>query len=503
MKQVSTSFAVLAALVLVAGCERQEAGIGAAAGTDVVMTLPVTTASDAAREDFLSALYAADMGRGNEANALFEKAVEADPEFAMGYLMKAGSATSTEEFTTNLAKAVEHKATASPAEQLLIDIMQQGFENNAEGQLATAQELVSLQPESPRALLRLAGIQSGLNQIAESRATINQAITLAPDMAAAHMQLGNNYLFLEPKDFTQAELAFQKAVELVPNEATPYDLMGDVHRAQGNLAAAAEDYTMAAERAPANGSPLQQRGHVHSFLGNYDEARADYTQAMEIETARGNNNAPFFGVFRAYVNLHEGNPDAAITELRELAAGVDATDMEGKTDLKINALTNIVQIAMHYGDYETAEASLADLSGLLRQQADEVGTDAFRRGQEATIAYWAGMIAARQGNADVAKAKAAEFATLLEPDPNPRKLEPMHQILGITEFYQKDYAAAEEHLAAGNPNNIYMQYYQALCHEQTGKAEEAKQIFSDLAVYNFNGVNYAMIRRDVLALAGM
>ncbi|NNG15351.1 MAG: tetratricopeptide repeat protein [Gemmatimonadales bacterium] len=503
MKQVSTSFAVLAALVLVAGCERQEAGIGAAAGADVVMTLPVTTASDAAREDFMSGLYAADMGSNPEANTKFEQAVGADPEFALGYLMTASTAASTEEFTTNLAKAVEHKANASPAEQLMIDIMQAGFENNAEGQLAKAQELVSLQPESPRALLRLGGIQAGLNQIAESRATINQAITLAPNLAAAHMQLGNNYLFLEPKDFAQAEQAFAKAVELAPTEPTPYDLMGDVHRAQGNLEAAAQDYTMAAERAPDNGSPLQQRGHVHSFLGNYDEARADYTQAMELETARGNNNAPFYGVFRAYVNLHEGNADAAIAELRELAASVDATDMEGKTDLKINAHTNIVQIAMHYGDFETASATLTDLSGLLRQQADEVGTDAFRRGQEATIAYWEGMIAARQLDSDGAKAKASEFATLLEPDPNPRKLEPMHQILGINEFYQKDYAAAEEHLAAGNPNNIYMQYYQALCHEQTGKAEEAKQIFSDLAVYNFNGVNYAMIRRDVLALAGM
>ena len=241
MKQVSTSFAVLAALVLVAGCERQEAGIGAAAGTDVVMTLPVTTASDAAREDFLSGMYAADMGRNPEANTMFEKAVEADPEFALGYLMTASSAASTKEFTSNLSKAVEHKANASQAEQLMIDIMQLGFENNTEGQLVAAQELVTLQAESPRALLRLAGVQSGLNQIVESRATINSAIAIAPDFARAYMNLGNNYLFLEPKDFALAEQAFQKAVELAPNEPTPYDLMGDVHRAQGNLEAAAQD----------------------------------------------------------------------------------------------------------------------------------------------------------------------------------------------------------------------------------------------------------------------
>ncbi len=500
MKMVP-AVALVSGLLVLAGCAPKEAGIETAT-SDVMMKLPVTTASDAARQEFFEGTLAADMGRQNDANTHFENAVAADPAFAAGYLQVAATAASTQEFSTNLAKAVENAANASRAEQLMIDVMQKGFENNTEGQLTSARELVELQGDSPRAWLTLAGVQTGLNQMADARQSLAKAIELAPDFAAAHMQAGNNYLFVEPKDFAKAEEHFRRAIELAPDEPTPYDLMGDVHRAQGKLEAAAEDYTMAAARAPQDGSPLQQRGHVHSFLGNYEAARADYTKAMELEMAKGNNNAPFYAVFRSYVNIYEGKPEAAIAELREQVAGADAMNVEGKTDIKINALTNIVQIALHYSDFETARQTIDELAVLLRQQADEVGKDQFRRGQEATIAYWEGMLAARQGNLKGAKAKAQEFATLMEPDPNPRKLEPMHQILGIAEYFKNNYAAADEHLAAGNPNNIYMKYYRGLCQEKMGNQDAANAIFNELATYNFNNVTYAMIRGDVLKAVG-
>jgi tetratricopeptide (TPR) repeat protein len=492
--------------VLLAGCERpggdseQPTAVeSAAAGeTKAVMTLPVTTASDDARRDFLKGLYALDMGRVNDANTLFEKAADKDPGFALGYLMTANSSASTEEFTTNLAKAVELAGDVSEAERHLIMITQKGFENDVEGQLALTEALVQAHPESPRAWLALAGVQGGLNRIADSRASMEKAIELTPEMATAHMALGNSCLFLEPKDFDATERHFQKAIGLAPDEAQPYDLLGDVHRAQGKLEAAYQDYTLAAERDPANGSPLQQRGHVNSFLGKYEEARADYDRAMELENARGTNTAPFFAPFRAYVAIHAGDPDAAIAELTELVSKADAMTVEGRRDIKINALTNNVQISMHYGDFGTAEKMLADLAVLMREQADEVGTDQFRRGQEAGIAYWEGMIAARKGDAATARAKVEAYRKLLAPDANPRKDEAARQILGITEFFQKNYPAAIEHLAAGNPNNIYMKYYRGLALSETGRTQEAEAIFHELADYNFNGVNYAMIRKDVL-----
>ena len=490
MNKATTLIAPLAVLLLFAGCDGP--------GADSISEIPVTTTSDAARNLFGVGLDAMDMGRGNDANSLFEQSVIADSTFAQGYLRIANSASSTKEFTTNLARAVELSGDASEAEQVLISITQKGFENDVEGQLEQAQRLVELLPESPRALLALAGVQGGMNDAEASRATLVQAIEMAPDFAAAHMQLGNNFLFLEPKDFAQAEEHFRHAIDLASDEPTPYDLLGDAHRAQGNLEAAYEDYSMAAERAPDMGSPLQQRGHVNSFLGQFEEARADYDRSMELEMERGNNNAPFFAVFRAYVNIHEGDPEAAIAELTELASSAEELGVEGTDDIKINCLTNIAQIATHTGDYETAAASLAERAVLMRAQAEATGTEQFQRAQESGIVLMEALLAARQGDAETARAKADEYTALVEPDANPRKMEPVHQILGMTEFYQGNYAAAVEELAQAAPGNVYAKYYRAVALDETSRTEEADALFNELAVWNFNGLNYALIRADVL-----
>lgn len=465
------------------------------------MSLPISTESDAARDHFEAGIAAADMARVNEANEHFELAAEADPDFAQAYLRIANSSASTEEFTRNLARAVELIDNAAPSGKLLIGITQKGFENDVGGQMQLANELVGLMPESPRAWLTLAGIQAGLNDAASSRESLAKSIELAPGFAAAHMQAGNNYLFVEPRDFSQAEQHFQAAADLAPTEANPFDLLGDVHRAQGNVEAAYNDYTKAAELAPENGSPLQQRGHVNSFLHNFEEARADYTRAMELETARGNNNAPFYASFRSYVSIHEGNPGSAIAELTELVAGADAGGYEGVTDIKINWLTNIAQIGMHSGDFAAAESALTERAALMRQQAAETGTEQFSRGQERGILYFDGMLAARQGDAETARAKAAEFGTLAEMDQNPRGMEPVHEILGITEFFQGNHAAAAEHLAQGVPGNVYMKYYRAKALEGAGDAESASATMAEVAAWNFNGVGFALIRNDVLGTA--
>jgi hypothetical protein len=68
---------------------------------------------------------------------------------------------------------------------------------------------------------------------------------------------------------------------------------------------------------------------------------------------------------------------------------------------------------------------------------------------------------------------------------------------------QGDFASAAEQLAQAVPGNVYMDYYQALALAESGAAAEAREILEALAVYNFNGVNYAMIRADVLRRVAM
>jgi len=495
MKKLRLWFAALAIVITVTGCTNNGSE-SAQQQSAPVMVLPVTTISDEARELFMSGVYAMDMGRGIDARGYFEKAVQIDPGFAFAYLNLAFTSNSLEKFTMNLKKAEEAVSGASPEEQLLIEITLKGFDNDVDGQLATAKELFKTAPESPRACLALAGVQSGMNQHAEARQSMTRAIELAPGMAAAYMQACNSYLFGEPRDLDQAEQHIQKAVELAPKEANPYDLLGDVYRAQGQLEKARDAYTEASKYSGDDGSPFQQRGHVNSFLGDYEAARADYDKAIAM--GRGNQTASF-GVYRAFVHVHAGDASAAMDELKGLAAKIDQMDIPEPIGLKIFAFGSAMNIALHHGMTDEAETLIADWSALMRVQSEKVGTDEFHRSQEAGIAYIEGMLAVKKGEFDKADEKANEVARLVEPDANPRKMEPVHEVRGAIALELGRYEEAAEHFQQGNhKNNIYIKYHLAKALEGAGQTDQAMKLYEDVATWNFNGIGAALTRKEAM-----
>ncbi|UCF19388.1 MAG: tetratricopeptide repeat protein [Gemmatimonadota bacterium] len=494
----------LMAVLSMAGCAQEEAENTvemAAAAANVTMLMPVSTESSEALDQFMQGQRAADMGRADDARPYFQKAVELDPDFAFGYLNAAGAANSVAEFEKNLKMAVEHAAGASEAERLFIEIVERGNNNDTQGQLQAAQQLVEVAPASPRAWLALANVQSAMGNEEEARATMMKATEIAPDFVPAHMALGNSYVFTEPRDLAKAQEHMEKAVELEPNEAVPHDLLGDCYRAQNMLQQAAEEYTRTAELDPTSGNGFQQRGHVHSFLGNYDQARADYDAAIQLE--KGTNNEAAFAVYRALVNVHEGNPKAAIDELEGLAGGIDAMGIPEPTGFKIFALNNAAQIALHHKMIPEAEHALQQHADLLMQQAQQIGTPAADRDARSTVALFGGYLAANKGDYETATAKAQEFMTIVEPNTNPRKNEPAQALLGYVSLLQGDFDGAITHYEQSNPNNIYTTYYHAMALEGAGRAEEAKTLYQRVATENFNSAGLALVKKDAMAKAEM
>ncbi len=467
--------------------------------TSAVIKQPITTSSAAARTHFLAGVREVDLARFIDANAHFKEAVATDPGFAFAYLNVAFTANSLDEFKSNLALAEQHAAGASEAERLQIQMARKGFDNDLAGQLALGKQLVAKYPDSPRAWLALAGVQGALNKNAEARTSIAKALGLAPKLLVAHTTLGNSYLFGEPRDFAKALQHMQQAEARAPNEAGVHDLLGDVYRAQQNLDKARAEYTRGHELSPRDAILLQQRGHVDTFRGDYAAARADYDSAIAL--GRANEKAAYAPV-RAYVSVYAGDPAAAIDELNQLVASVDGLGVPDPKAAKVGALSNVAVIAIHTRNRPAAEQVLKELAPLLMQQADEAGNPAFRRGQQATIAYFEGWWAARRGDYAAAQKEADRISELLAPDANVRKLEPMHQILGFIALYQGNYRDAVGHLQQGNPFDPYIKYQLAVAAEGAGDAARAKQLFRDVADYNFNAVGFALVRKEAQQKAG-
>src|SRR6266567_795813 len=443
--------------------------------TSAVINHPITTSSAEARAHFLEGLREFDLGRLIDANVHFKAAVAADPGFAFAYLNVANTANSLDEFKTNLALAEQNAAGASEAERLQIQMTRKGFDND------------------------LAGHQGALNENADARESMAKALELSPKLYVAHVIMGNNYIFGEPRDFTKALGHMQAAEALAPDESNAHMFVGDAYRAQKNLEKAREEYLRGHVLEPRNAVLLVKAGHANTFLGDYAAARADYDSAMAVGRA---NEKAAYAPFRAYVSVYAGDPAAAIDELNRLVASVDGLGVPDPKTNKVAALTNVVVIATHTRNRAAAEQALKQLEPLLMQQADEAGNPAFKRGQQAQIAYLEGWTAARRGDYASAQKQADRITQLLAPDANPRKLEPMHQLVGFIALYQGKYTEAATHLRQGNLLDPYIKYQFAVATEGAGDAARAKKLFREIADYNFNALGFALVRKDAQQKAG-
>jgi tetratricopeptide (TPR) repeat protein len=505
---------VAAAALLAACSERQESGVAQVADEAEKATemaamdstandggIPLSASSKTAMSQYKKVRKLADSGDFIEANQAARQLTEEDPEFVGGWIMLGNTALSGEQFVRATNKARELSVKGTVGEQIWVGINMSFVTNDAEEGLRLGQKLVDTYPESPRAWLVYSGLQAGQNHHDAARASATKAINLAPDQAVGYNNLGFSYLYNSPKDFTKAEKNFKRAIELEPQEDNHYVNIGDVHRAMGDLEGARGDYSGALEIDPANAVAAVKRGHVNSFLGHFDEARADYDTGI---AAGQEGNQSTLTNYRAFVNLHAGDHEAAVAELKGELERLDTLEMpaDQKTGARNFLLINVADICFNYDMLDEAASAVDQLSASLAESGTNSGDEDFARQQKATATYWKGKLAARQGDYEAAKALAEEFVALLADDDNPRKLERYHELHGLISLKQGDYEGAIGHYrdanlstspGAGDVKNIYML---ARALQATGKTEEASELLEQVTNWNFNSAWFAMLRRE-------
>lgn len=463
--------------------------------------IPISAPDKATANAYKEVRKLADKGDFIEANQAARKLTQDSPEFAGAWIMLGNTALSGEQFVKATNKSKEVAAGGTEGEQLWADINMSFVSNDAEARLKLGKKMVDTYPESPRAHIVYAGLLGGQNKHKEARASLDEAIKLAPNQAVGYNNLGFSYLYNAPKDFSKAESNFKRALELDPGEDNYWVNVGDVHRAMGELDAAREDYSGALKLDANNSVAAVKRAHVNSFLGNYDEARADYDNG--IETGQEGNQSTL-AVYRAFVNLHAGDNEAAIAELKGELDRIDTLDMPADQKIAVRnfILINIADIAFNSEMLDEAATAVGLLSASLAESGSNSGDENFARQQKATATYWEGKLAVRQGDYETAAAKAEEFAALLAEDSNPRKMERYHEMLGLAALRQSEYETAIEHYRQANlstsPGNgdIKNIYMLAKALDAAGHSDEAAELMQEVANWNFNSAWFAMLRED-------
>jgi len=165
---------------------------------------------------------------------------------------------------------------------------------------------------------------------------------------------------------------------------------------------------------------------------------------------------------------------------------------------KVIALTNAAQVAMWRGLYDDAQRILARRTELMRENARVVGTPAFANIQETQIAFFDGQLAAFRGDYKGAKAQEKKVADLVAGENNPRKMEPYHELSGMVALRQKNWKQAVAEFRQSDLTQLHNKYQLAQALEAGNGKDEAQKLYKEVALNNFNTIDFALLRSEAL-----
>ena len=102
-----------------------------------------------------------------------------------------------------------------------------------------------------------------------------------PTLQTAYVSLGNAYL--QDKQYTQSQTAFQKAEKLNPQDpVAPYTL-GQQYLTQGNLSGALAQFQKTQKISPNDGNVYYALGEVYNQMGDYQQAVTNLTKSLNLK----------------------------------------------------------------------------------------------------------------------------------------------------------------------------------------------------------------------------
>jgi tetratricopeptide (TPR) repeat protein len=264
--------------------------------------IPYTTQSKEARQ------YAEEVIRrvesyqfGSETNAVAQKAVAADPNFAWGHYLVAATSDGPEAARPHHEKALELAKNASDGERRYIEAMAllRAQPPQFEQSLAAFNELARDYPDDRKVQMMIAILSLNRGKLDDARAALERANKIDASMPRAHALLGNYYLL--KGEYPTAREHYKKSLALKAPGSVPF---------QGNFGLA---YTYVYE------------GDLQSALKVLNAFREEYTKTQPIPDL-----PPVFlwnSIGRLY--LENGQPEEAIKHYEkgyETVPGSKASD---------------------------------------------------------------------------------------------------------------------------------------------------------------------------------
>jgi tetratricopeptide (TPR) repeat protein len=283
------------------------------------------------------------------------------------------------------------------------------------------------------------------------------------------------YSYLSKNDFTNAIDYFQRYADVAPNEANPYDSMGEVYLEMNEYEKSIEMYQKALKIKPDYKSAYRGLASNYIKTGNYQGARNYLNQWSKIAHSFPNRNQIHLLLATSYIA--EGDIE---NTLKEYENRVNLSIQKRNTFQLIHNHFTISQILYENGKMKEAEERLAMGKELIDNSAlTEVRKSRLWRNYLAHSI----LIAIKKGEINQAKKYTEKYREEAEKTEDPMLIKNTYSFYGIISYTEDNYEKAISDLKQSDPNNPYTIYYLALAYIKIGDEEKAIEKLESIVNY--------------------
>ncbi len=446
--------------------------------------IPITTSSAEARQLYLKGRDLSEKLRATDAQALFQQAAAKDPGFALAQVGLANSAGTAKEFFDAVARAVSLADKASEPERLVVCALDAGGKGEPARQKDCLTRLLAACPDDERVHNLMGAFHFGRQEYLAAVAEYEKANAINPAFSQPYNQKGYAYRFLGR--YQEAERAFRKYIELIPNDPNPYDSYAELLMKMGQFEESIESYEKALAVDPNFVASYVGIGNARVFMGQGEEARKTYAKLLSIARNDGERRQAHFWTAMSYV--HEGATDEAVAELSKMAA----SDRAAKDLVALAGVTaQIANVLLEAGRVDEAAAKFRDRDATIDKA--EVAAQV-KEGARRQALFDEARVALARNDLASAKAKAAAYSKAVAVRSIPLEVRQSHELAGRIAIAEKDYTAAAAELQLANQQDPRVLYLSAVALQGKGDLRSAKEVGTRAAEFNGLSNTYGFVR---------
>jgi tetratricopeptide (TPR) repeat protein len=447
--------------------------------------VPITTKSGEAKQQYIKGRTLGENLRAHDSRDFLTRAVAKDPAMALGHYSLALNAPTAKDFFQHLKQAVALADKASEGERLMILGLQAGANADTKLQLDYYEKLAAAYPRDERAHFLLGGAHFGQQNFAKAIAEYEKSVEIAPDYAPAYNLLG--YARRANGQYDQAEKAFKTYIALIPNDPNPYDSYAELLMKMGRFD---ESIAMYRKALAVDSHFAASRFGIASnlmFQGKHAEARSEAWKLHQAARNDGERRTALFGA--AVIYADEGKLDQALTELKKEYAVAEKIDDAAAMAADLVAMGDV---ALEAG--RTEEARTFYTRSLEAQVRSDLSAEV-KEDAKLNHHYNLGRVALRAGDVAGAREHAKTFLSGAMSKNNVGEVQLGHELTGAIALQEKKYDQALEELRQGNQQDPYTLYRIALAYQGKGDQGKAGEYFKQAAnQHTLPTLNYAFVR---------